>query len=414
MRLIHTSDWHLGHTLHELSRRPEHLAFLQWLLGQLEALEADALLVAGDIFDASNPSAEAQADLYQFLAEARRRLPNLDIILIGGNHDSASRLDAPQPLLQAFGVRVVGGLPRQVDGSIDHERMVIPLTDRTGTVTARVIAMPFLRPADLPVIKEENVDTLVEGVRRVYAELIEHAESVRRPGEALLAMGHLYMTGTKLSELSERKILGGNQHALPHDVFPESLAYVALGHLHLAQRVGRDSIRYAGSPIPLSMSEIHYRHQLCVIDIEAGQLKGVRSEPVPRSVQLLRVPTEAKPLAEVEQALNAMASHSHLPAELQPILEVPVQLEQPQPTLRAQIEQALEGKGVRLARIAVQYTGSGQSLADALPQETLKDLLPEDVFRLCWARDHEGDLPPELLAAFHQVLDEAQHGAQIP
>jgi len=408
MRLVHTSDWHLGHTLHEIPRRTEHLAFFEWLLGRLEALAADALLVAGDIFDTSNPSAEAQSDLYEFLAVARRRMPGLDIVLIGGNHDSASRLDAPEPLLHAFGVRVVGGLPRSGNGGVDYDRLIVPLKDKAGVEAARVVAMPFLRPVDLPVIKDECGDPLIEGVRRMYAEVIAHAERERAPGQALLAMGHLYMTGTAISELSERKILGGNQHALPVDLFPESLAYVALGHLHLAQAVARESIRYSGSPIPLSMAEIGYRHQVCIVDIDDGKLVSVASEPIPRKVELLRVPPEARPLAEVEAALAAMQSRSHLPTDEQPIVEVPVLLEQPEPALRTRVEKALEGKGVRLARISTRYTGTGQALADSLPQATLHDLQPEEVLRQRWAREHEGEPPAELLAAFHQLLGEAQ------
>jgi len=414
MRLVHTSDWHLGHTLHEISRRPEHLAFFDWLLGRLETLAADALLVAGDIFDTSNPSAEAQADFYEFLAAARRRVPGLDIVLIGGNHDSASRLDAPEPLLHAFGVRVVGGLPRRDGGGIDYAKLIVPLKDKAGIEVAKVVAMPFLRPADLPVIKEEGVDALVEGVRRLYAEVIAHAEGMQAPGQALLAMGHLYMTGTAISELSERRILGGNQHALPADLFPETLAYVALGHLHLAQAVTRESIRYSGSPIPLSMAEIDYLHQICVVDIHDGKLASVASEHIPRKVELLRVPAEVRPLAEVEAVLAAMASRAHLPADEQPIVEVPVLLEQPEPALRSKIEKALEGKGVRLARISTRYTGTGQALADALPKASLNDLQPEEVLRQRWAREHEGEPSSDLLAAFHQLLGEAQADTEAP
>jgi exonuclease SbcD len=414
MRLVHTSDWHLGHTLHEISRRAEHLAFFEWLLGRLEEFAADALLVAGDIFDTSNPSAEAQADFYEFLAVARKRLPGLGIVLIGGNHDSASRLDAPEPLLQAFGVRVVGGLPRSDGGGIDYAKVIVPLKDKAGIEAARVVAMPFLRPADLPVIKEEGVDPLVEGVRRVYSEVIAHAEGTRVPGQALLAMGHLYMTGTAISELSERKILGGNQHALPADLFPETLAYVALGHLHLAQAVTRDSIRYSGSPIPLSMAEIGYTHQICVVDIDDGKLVSVASEPIPRKVELLRVPAEARPLSEVEAILAAMPSRAHLPPDQHPIIEVPVLLEQPEPSLRSRVEKALEGKGVRLARISTMYIGTGLALADAVPKAALHDLLPEQVLRQRWAREHDGEPPTDLLAAFHQLLGEAQAEPEVP
>ena len=412
MKLIHTSDWHLGHSLHDISRRTEHLAFLQWLLGRLESLEADALLVAGDVFDTANPPAEAQADFYAFLAETRRRLPNLDIVIIGGNHDSASRLDAPGPLLQKFGVHVVGGLPRADDGGIDYAKLIVPLTNKEGVSAAKVVAMPFLRPSDLPVITEEGVDGLIEGVRRIHADVIAKAELMRAPGQALLAMGHLYMTGTAISELSERKILGGNQHALPADLFPDSLTYVALGHLHLAQVVARESIRYSGSPIPLSMAEVDYPHQICVVEIEGERLVSVASEAIPRKVELLRLPAEHKPLVEVQQVLQQMTSYTQLPPDEQPIVEVMVLLEQPEPALRSKIEKAMEGKGMRLARIATRYTGTGQALADALPKTTLADLQPEAVLRQRWAHEHEGEPPAELLAAFHQLLGEAQNGTE--
>ena len=418
MRLIHTSDWHLGHSLHEIPRRAEHQAFLAWLLDQLQTLAADALLVAGDLYDSANPPAEAQADLYGFLAEARRRMPALDIVLIAGNHDSAARLDAPEPLLQAFGVRVVGSVPRHPDGTLDAARFIVPLTDHSGQVAAQVIAMPFLRPADLPVIQnaqgaqDEGADPLIEGVRRVYAMAIALAEQQRQPGQALLAMGHLYMAGTALSELSERKILGGNQHALPADLFPATLSYVALGHLHRAQAVGRDGIRYSGSPLPLSMAELDYRHQILVVDLHADAPAVVTEVRIPRTVELLRVPALPQPIEVVEAALRSLHAGAELPAERHPILEVPVRLTQPEHGLRTRIEAALTGKNVRLARIVTHYSGTGDALAEALPHTALQDLPPEDVLRRRWARTHEGEPPATLLAAFHQLLGEAQADAE--
>lgn len=414
MRLVHTSDWHLGHALHDLSRRAEHLAFFAWLLDTIAAEKADALLVAGDVFDTSNPSAEAQADFYEFLATARRRFPTLGIVIIGGNHDSASRLDAPEPILRGLGVHVVGGLPRLPDGRIDADRVIVPLTDASGKIAAHVVAMPFLRPADLPPVAEgDAVDPLIEGVRRVYAELVAAAESRRKPGEALVAMGHLYMTGTALSELSERKILGGNQHALPVDVFPRSIQYAALGHLHLAQAVGRESIRYSGSPIPLSFGEVHYRHQVCVVDLDGAADAQVRIVEVPRAVELLQVPKgEPAPIDEVVKLLSSLPARGDAPVDSLPILEVRVRLEKPEPTLRAQIDQALEGRAVRLARIATTLTGTNAALADAAGAKALKDLAPEEVFRLRWSRDHEDPVPDDVLAAFHELLDLAHQGKE--
>ncbi len=251
MRIFHSADWHLGHTLLGVPREYEHRQFLAWLLDQLETQGADALIVAGDVFDSANPSAAAQALFYRFLVEAKERCPHLDIVVTAGNHDSPARLEAPAPLLAALGVQVVGLLPRRLDGRIDTDRLLFPLRDRQRETAALCAAVPFLRPADLPAA--DGAESLEEGFRRVYAEVAEAAgrEGKRLP---LLATGHCYLAGTHLSELSERRIFGGNQHALPAETFPETLTYAALGHLHLAQAVGgrRASAfqRLADSPLP--------------------------------------------------------------------------------------------------------------------------------------------------------------------
>ncbi|MFL5353911.1 exonuclease SbcCD subunit D C-terminal domain-containing protein [Archangium sp.] len=413
MRLLHTSDWHLGHTLYDTSREAEHAAFLEWLLDTLEAQKVDALLVAGDIFDTANPSAEAQAAWYQFVARARRRCPKLDVVVIGGNHDSAARLDAPDPLFSALDVRVVGGLPKS-QGTLNLERLLVPLKNAQGKVGAWVAAVPYLRPADLPLVAEEAGDKLVAGVRSVYAEVLEAARSQRKPGQALVAMGHCYMVGTELSALSERKILGGNQHALPVDLFPEDVAYAALGHLHKAQRVGgREGVRYSGSPLPLSLSEAPYAHQVLLVELEGEQLSSVRPLHVPRRVEMERVPK--RDAAELKAVLAELAELPALepgtPDWRRPYLEVRVSLERPEPALRRQVEDALEGKAARLVKLTPHYTGSGNALAEERPGLSLKERTPEDVFRARYARDYSEPPEPVLLEAFHSLLTQVQEDA---
>lgn len=413
MRLLHTSDWHLGHTLYDVSREAEHGAFLEWLLDTLEAQAVDALLVAGDIFDTANPSAEAQAAWYQFIAKARRRLPRLDVVVIGGNHDSAARLDAPDPLFAALGVKVVGGLPR-AGGVLDLERLLVPVHDAKGHVGAWVAAVPYLRPSDLPPVREEVGDRLVAGVRAVYEEVLEAARLRRRPGQALVAMGHCYMTGSELSELSERKILGGNQHALPVELFPEDVAYAALGHLHKAQRVGgREGVRYSGSPLPLSLSEANYRHQVLVVELKDGVLEGVESVPVPRRAEMVRVPArDAATLEEVVGLLEALpAMEEGVPDWRRPYLEVCVSLPRPEPALRLKVEKALEGRAARLVKLTPAYTGTGGALAEARPGLSLRERTPEDVFRARYARDYEEPPTEGLLEAFHTLLTQVQEDA---
>ena len=413
LRILHTSDWHLGHTLHDVPRTHEHGQFLAWLGDTLERERIDSLIVAGDVFETANPSAAAQSVWYEFLAATRARLPQLDIIVIAGNHDSAARLDAPQPLLRGLRIHVLGGVPRTDDGNIAVDQMVIGLRDASGVVAAQLVAVPFLRPADLPRDAEGPTgDPLIEGVRAVYDEVIDHARAVRAPGQALVATGHCYMIGTSLSWTSERRILGGNQHALPMNIFPDDIAYVALGHLHKPQRVGkREHIRYCGSPIALAMSEARFRHQVLVVELDGEQLADVRAVEVPRVVDMIRVPASgAATLDDVLPALAALPPFdASAPADTRPHLEVVVALAKPEPKLRELIEMELEHKSPRLLKLSVEYTGDGASLAESIPAVNLRDLDPLDVFLRRYRRDHEGDPAPRLLEAFCELLETAQH-----
>jgi exonuclease SbcD len=411
MRLLHTSDWHLGHTLYDQPRAYEHARFLEWLLELLERERIDALLLCGDVFDAAHPGAEAQATWYRFLADARLVRPTLQVVVVGGNHDSPTRLEAPDPLLRALNVRVVGGLPG-TGAAPDLERLLVPLRDESGEVRAHVAAVPFLRPADLPPVADEASDPLVEGVRQLYATVVQGLRARRRPGQAMLAMGHLYMVGTELSELSERKILGGNQHALPGDLFPEDLAYVALGHLHLGQAVGgREHVRYSGSPLPLALGEAGYRHEVVLLDLDGERVSELRRIPVPRIIQILRVPEEgAAPMDAVLHRLHALPLLPSEAEHVRPYLEVCVQLEKPEPGLRRRVEDAIEGRDARLVKLTPVYTGHRRTLAEAVVHQSLRDLTPEQVFLARYFRSHQDPPSAELLAAFHELVVAATRG----
>ncbi len=409
MRLLHTSDWHLGHSLHGLSRAYEHERFFAWLLDLLEGEQVDALVVAGDVFDTANPSAEAQRMYYGLLRDALERCPGLDIVVVGGNHDSASRLDAPRELLAALGPRVVGGLSRSGEGAIDAERIFVELCGREGEAEALCVALPYLRPADLPsdVEVDEGEDELVVRMRALHGRVLDQAAERLAEGQALVVTGHCYMTGAVLSELSERKILGGHEHALPLDVFGSRPTYVALGHMHKAQRVGgREHVRYSGAPIALSFAEAGYAHQVRLIDFEAGALVAQRAVDVPRSVELVRI--GPAPLNEVLVELDALPALAEAAAaEQRPYLEVRVKLAEPEPDLRAKVEAALEGKKPRLTRIAIETTGSGEALGAAQPERDLEELEPESVFGLLWQKQCEGEPPPEMLSAFRELVEGA-------
>lgn len=410
MRIVHTADWHLGHVLYDRDREAEHRAFLDWLLDLLEREGVDALLVCGDVFEGANPPASALALWYGFLAEASRRCRGLQVVVVAGNHDSPARLEAPAPVLAALSVNVVGFLPRS-EGEVDVERLVVPLRERSsgpgGEVAAWVAAVPFLRLGDLPG-GEATSAGVVDGVRGIYASALDAARAKRKAGQALLATGHCYVEGMRLSDESERKVLGGNQHPLPVDVFPADVDYVALGHLHFPQKVGgRDDVRYSGSPLPLSLDEDVYPHQVCLVELEGGRCTDVKGVRVPRSVPILRLPDEPAPLPEVLALLERLAPAPRREAgapDLRPWLEVRVRLEGPEYGYQGEIAEALEGKDARLVKITPLRSGSGETLADG-SERSLSDLTPEKVFRKLWERGRSEPVPAELEAAFHELVD---------
>lgn len=402
----------MGQEFHGFAREHEHDHFLAWLADTLAEQRVDALVVAGDVYDSQNPPIAAQKQLYHFIAQVRRRLPALDIVLVGGNHDSAGRLEAPGPLLDSFGVRVVGCLPRGANGTVDADRLAVPLHDADGKVAAWCAALPFLRLSDLPPAENDSVDPLIWGVRKVYADALAAVKARMAPGQALVATGHCYMTGGELSELSERRILGGNQHALPADIFPEDVAYVALGHLHKAQRVGgRDCVRYSGSPLPLSVTERDYRHQVLLVELD-GTAAAITPLPVPRAVEVLRVP--ARGAASPDEALaqlRALEAPADGPRHLWPYLHVAVACSGPVPGLRRDVEEAVAGKGLRLAKIDRVDERPTLSLApEVLPD--LESLHPEEVFAQVWRAAHECDPPEEYLDAFRQLLEGLESGKE--
>lgn len=407
MRLLHTSDWHLGQTLHNFDRSYEHQRFLDWLSDTVEAEQADALLIAGDIFDNANPSAAAQRQFYRFLTDAKRRVPQLDIVIIAGNHDSPGRLEAPAPLFEAFDATAVGHVTRQ-QGEIELDRLLVPIRSRDGDIAAWCLAVPFLRPGDVPRLEMAG-DPYLEGVALLYRQALDLALSRRENGQAIVALGHCHMSGGQTSEDSERRIIVGGAEALPVEIFDPAIAYAALGHLHRAQTVGgQGRVRYSGSPLPMSFAEIHYPHQVVRIDLDGGMVREIAEIRIPRPVELLRVPAQPAP---VDEALDALAALDlpDLVLEAQPYLEVRVRLNAPEPGLRARVDAVLDRKPVRLAKIETRYDTGPDDGADRGPRslDDLGRLQPDEIFRKLHWRKYGAEPSPTLLAAFAELLLES-------
>ncbi|MDD1016044.1 exonuclease SbcCD subunit D C-terminal domain-containing protein [Pseudomonas rubra] len=413
MRLFHTSDWHLGQTLHGQERDFEHACFLDWLLGQLKLRQPDALLIAGDIFDTVNPPVKAQERLYDFIVQAHEQQPKLNIVMIAGNHDSGSRIELPAPLMRRLRTHAIGRVQWLDEGELDSERLLIPLTNAKGKVAAWCLALPFLRPAE--VTGAHLGDDYLRGIAQVHEKLIAAALQQRKTGQALIAVSHAHMAGGSISEDSERSLIIGNAEALPARLFAPEISYVALGHLHKPQKVNREErIRYSGSPIPLSFSEIGYQHQILEIELDGAQLASVESRLVPRAVHLQRL--GPAPLAEVLEQLAELPVVDLLDdPQRQPWLEIRVRLDEPLPDLRAQLEGALQGKAVRLVRIAAEYAGNGRSEDDSSANLLeLGQLTPHELFSRAWEQAYGNAVDEQTQADFALLLQDVQQEQEQP
>lgn len=298
MKIIHTADWHLGQYFKGESREDEHRVFLAWLLSLLQKEQPDALLVAGDVFDTNNPPQSALTQYYQFLSQAQAFCPN--IIITGGNHDSRQVLNAPKELLVYMNIHIIGG-GAKINIDSDMAKQIIAIKNKQGNTIAAVAAVPFLRETEVrqaittAETNEEKIVQLRQGMKAYYARC---AELIQPYADLpLLAMGHLYAAGSQLTDdesegRSERRIhvTMGNQNAIDTDIFPPLFQYIALGHIHQPQIVGKkEHIRYSGSPIPLSFGELNDKKQVVAVSFSGKNVAEIRPINVPTHRHLLRI-----------------------------------------------------------------------------------------------------------------------------
>lgn len=286
MKILHTSDWHIGSTLYGRKRYDESEQFLQWLIETIKDHSIEALLVAGDIFDTSTPSNTAQELYYRFLNEVSKTTCR-HVIVTGGNHDSPSFLDAPKALLKAFNVHVVGSMAER------EEDEVFVLKDADNNPEVIVCAVPFLRDRDVRQSSEgesyrDKENRLIEGIISHYQKVYEEACKERNElGKSLpiIGMGHLFIAGSSIYKRSgetngERDLYVGSLGQVPADRLPP-FDYFALGHLHIPQKVaGSETIRYSGSPMAMNFDEIHQQKSVVIVDIH-DQNVDIQTVPVP-------------------------------------------------------------------------------------------------------------------------------------
>jgi exonuclease SbcD len=282
MKLLHTSDWHLGRTLcSKKERTNEHAAFLEWLLTTIKAKSIDILVVAGDIFDSSTPSNAAQKMYYDFLLNVRNSGCK-NVIIIGGNHDSPSFLNAPKEILAHLNVTVVGNATENIENEI------FVLKDENQNPIAIICAVPFLRERDISRFTEsesyaDRSKRIAENIRKHYENVAEIAKQKREnicKNIPIIATGHLSVVGGKRAEDDGvRDTYIGTIEVIDSNIFSKSFDYVALGHFHIASIIGgKNNIRYCGSPIPMGFSEAKQQKMVVIVDFKQDIITEI---PVP-------------------------------------------------------------------------------------------------------------------------------------
>jgi len=398
VKVLHTSDWHLGRQLNGRTRYAEFEAFLNWLGETIQTNQVEMLLVAGDIFDTGTPSNRAQELYYRFLdslgaADCRH------VVIVAGNHDSPSFLDAPKTLLRSRDVHVIG------QASQNPCDDVLVLKNAAGEPELIVCAVPYLRDRDLRHVEAgESVDDkerkLLTGIRQHYTSIADFAEQTRQnlnPNIPIIATGHLFTSGGQTIEGDGvRDLYVGTAAHINASIFAPCVDYVALGHLHVPQCVnGLDTVRYSGSPLPMGFGEAKQQKSVCLVQF-AHRTATVQTVPVPAFQHLGRIKGNLDTIFEAIDRLVA--------ADANVWLEVVYDGAELVGDLREQLQSRTENTPLEILQIKYpRQVNAGLTADDGL--DDLKQLDVTEVFERCMqTRGVEAAQQPVLRFAFEEIL----------
>lgn len=404
MRILHTSDWHLGQHFMGKTRQAEHQAFCAWLIEQVRELAVDAVLIAGDIFDTGAPPSYAREQYNRFIVELRGT--GCVLVVLGGNHDSVAMLGESKTLLAQLGTRVIPGVCKQLD-----EQLLV-LHRRDGSPGAILCGIPFIRPRDVLLSQagqsaQDKQQSLQQAIQQHYQDLYALAEVKRAElgGDLpIIATGHLTTVCASASD-SVREIYVGSLEAFPTSAFPPA-AYIALGHIHRPQKVGGlEHIRYCGSPIALSFDEAKQQKEVLLVELDSNGLRQITALPVPRFQPLLSLRGSLKELdMQIKQAAEQGSAE-------QPVwLEVLVGSDDYLSDLQLRIAALCEGLPVEVLRIRRERGNASASL-QGQAKETLDELSVEDVFAQRLSSESLDETEQQrLLGLYQQVVSELREG----
>ncbi|GAB6284891.1 MAG: exonuclease SbcCD subunit D C-terminal domain-containing protein [Methanoregula sp.] len=399
MKILHTSDWHLGSTIHGKRRYQEYEAFLSWLLVCVETEKIDVILISGDIFDTTNPGTRSIEQYFNFLG----RIPRAQcrhIVVTAGNHDSPSLLNAPKELLRTLNIHAIGSITEEIDDEI------LILRDAHGVPSLLVCAVPYLRDRDIRLVEageetEVKTQKLLLGIEDHYRRVCERAIGIRdqvNPAIPIIAMGHLFAAGgSTVDGDGVRELYIGNLVRVDGGMVPASVDYCALGHLHSPQKVnGCEKIRYCGAPVPMGFSESGDGKSVTSVEFdETGQVV-IREIPVPQFLAL----------ASIRGDLDTILSRlDALKRENKPVwVEITLDDERLIPDVTEQVHKQVRDSPVEVLKIT-NLRVVAQALHQIDSADTLADLNLQDVFLRCLETANIPSLQrQELIDSYSEIL----------
>jgi exonuclease SbcD len=398
MKILHTADWHLGKKLEQCERTEEHQDFLDWLIEKLKTACIDVLIIAGDVFDSGTPSNTALEQYYHFLRKVKDTCCR-EVVIIGGNHDSISTLNAPKSLLKYFNVHIVGGVPDL------FTEQIIPIHDAQGRLELVICAVPFLRDRDIRLSisgesNEEREQRIKQGISNHYHRFVEHITTYKQNNIPVIATGHLFAAGSSTSE-SEKEIHVGNLGQVNGDQFPVEFNYIALGHIHRPQVVNKmEHIRYSGSPIPLSFSENEDLKQVLVLEFKGAELISLQPHEVPCGRKLIRFK------GTLEQVKSKILQLGDPGLKYKPWVDLQIETAATILDLDQQLAE-LQLQRPFIERFFARQIKSGvyKGLDNSQEELALKDLTPKAVFLKRCLSVADEQMKIELVNTFEEALE---------
>lgn len=403
MKILHTSDWHLGHTLHDHDREEEQRDFLHQLVAIIDRERPEAMVVCGDIFDRPQPPLWARELYTETLLKIHDCYPTIQMVIMAGNHDSKSSLQLEGKVWERLNIRVVGQVERNADGSVNLSRHIVPVKDSDGQPLGYIVAVPHIYESAFPVLSDDVPQEKRQAY--FYQALLDEAARQNPQGLPVVLTAHTAVTGSNFAGHDFNNYIGGID-TVEQDTFGTGYDYLALGHIHQPQTLSSNgpAARYCGTPLTLHFDE-HGNHGVTMINLIKNQKPDIQHIPIKNRRPLLTIPQEAKPFNEV------IAEIEDFPADEKAYLRLHVLLNGPMPpNYIVTIQQALQGKAAEYCCIKTELPEQKEDTKSAQPRSFEPDNMPTplEMAKIYYQNQYHEEMDQEMVEMLEEAIRRVQ------